>query len=246
MNLKYRLHRWLCPQHTLNQKLIALESMSPYFMKLSEENKREFAYRVLFFDRTTTYNSPANFVVKNEMRTMIAAAFVQMTFGLRTTSLLHYNKIHLVPKKYSYKHIDAFFYGDVNPHTKTISLAWPKVLEGLANPYDGVNLAIHEFAHCLILEDDMRAWNRIFSERALNHWKSLGKRHLEGHPSAKMLVLREYGGKNLMELFAVSLEAFFEKPHALFFESASYYQALVKLLKQDPRKSANPKLSDWY
>lgn len=103
-----------------------------------------------------------------------------------------------------------------------MSLAWPKVLEGLAEPYDGINLAIHEFAHCLILEDELRPFNKILDKEALENWKTLGKAHLSGRPSAKLQVLRAYGGKNLMELFAVSLEAFFETPDKLYFESASY------------------------
>lgn len=115
--VRYILLKFFCTDSSLKETQATLESMSPYYKMLSPKNKNEFAHRVLYFNQTTEFNSPDNFEILHEMRTMISAAFVQMSFGLKTKSLLHYNRIHLVPKKYSYKHIDEFFYGDVNPHT---------------------------------------------------------------------------------------------------------------------------------
>ena len=43
-----------------------------------------------------------------------------------------------------------------------------------------------------------------------------------------------------MELFAVALENFFEKPYALYAENPELYKNMCMLLKQDPRDPAKP------
>jgi Mlc titration factor MtfA (ptsG expression regulator) len=175
------------------------------------------------------------------MKHLISSAFVQITFGLRQDDLEYFNKIHITPKPYSYRNSTQLFHGDVNPMTKTVNMTWPVVKKGFEINDDGMNLAIHEFAHCIILENARRNYLvRNLNEEELKSWKAYSLKLLEKIRKGNNGLYRDYAGSNLMELFATSLEYFFEKPFELFSYDPEHYKRLGRLLKQDPRNAKDP------
>ena len=153
-----------------------------------------------------------------------------------------FNSIFVTPSAYSYKEDGPLFDGDVNPFTKRVNLSWPAVENGFVVNNDGMNLAIHEFGHCLLIENFRRSYLlRIFNERDLRAWKKIATNKMPRVREGNHQIIREYGGRNLMELFAVTLEIFFEQPHELYSSSPRFYQSTCKLLKQDPRNAWDPK-----
>jgi MtfA peptidase len=214
-----------------------------YYKNLSESNKEIFQIRTLIFLKTTKFDSEFGFLLNNKMKIIISSAFVQITFGLKPVTLSKFNNIFIAPKPYSYKNNKAVFKGDVNPYTKSINLSWPAVEKGFKISDDAVNLCIHEFGHSLIIENSKRSYlSRIFKEKELNNWKIHAKNKLIKIRSKKNNVLRDYAGTNLMELFSVSLETFFEKPEYFSNGASDLYLSLCKLLNQDPRNKLNPLL----
>ncbi|MGI9532777.1 zinc-dependent peptidase, partial [Lutimonas sp.] len=178
-----------------------------YYRKLSDLNKSIFCIRTLIFYRSTNFDHERNFELTLEMKLLISSAFVQITFGLKRDRLHILNNIFIAPRNYSYRHIDKLFKGDVNLNTKTVSLAWPAVQNGFNAPDDGINLCIHEFAHCLIIENSKSNFlSAIFDHRLLESWKKLGRKKVQKIKKNDSNFLRDYAGTNLMELFAVSLE----------------------------------------
>lgn len=115
----------------------------------------------------------------------------------------------------------------------TVVLSWSSVLSGATNTTDGLNTALHEFAHVLDLRDgdfdgtppfdrpsEAHAWARAFAPRFLE---------LRAHPRKN--VLREYGATNEAEFFAVATEAFFEKPEQLKKRAPALYDELAKFYR---------------
>ena len=132
-------------------------------------------------------------------------------------------------------------HGDVNLHTKRVNMTWPVVKKGFEISDDALNLAIHEFGHCLIFENASRLYiSRIFKEKDLEIWKTVSKKKLIEIKTNKSEILRDYASTNLIEFFSVSLEAFFEKSHDFYTHEPKLYLAMAKLLKQDPRNKSNP------
>jgi len=175
------------------------------------------------------------------MKLIISSAFAQLTFGLKTDRLKVFNDIFITPQPYSYKNNTALFNGDVNLYTKKINMAWPAVEKGFKIPDDALNLCIHEFGHCLIFENSSRSFLfKIFSDRDFNEWKKQADIKLEKVKSKDNIVLRDYAGTNLMELFSVSLETFFEQTEYFKKHEPSLFLSITKLLKQDPSNKSNP------
>ncbi|UMB62206.1 zinc-dependent peptidase [Lutibacter sp. A80] len=218
-----------------------LLTTNTYYKNLSKENKKNFRIRTLIFLETTNFNSDPEFHLDKSMKIIISSAFVQITFGLKINTLNIFNNIFITPRSYSYKNNTAIFDGDVNLYTKKINMSWPAIENGFKIPDDAINLSIHEFGHCLIFENTKRSYlSKIFKEKSFNQWKKQAEYKFQKIKLNKNKVLRDYAGTNLMELFSVSLETFFEKPE--FFEKNEpiLYLSMVKLFKQDPRNKLNP------
>ena len=224
-----------------------LMKYNTYYRSLVHEKKTIFLIRSIFFQRFTQFSTKPGNTVTSEMKHLISSAFVQITFGIKQDDLEHFNNIHITPTAYSYDKFDQLFHGDVNPMTKTVNLTWPIVKNGFEINDDGLNLAIHEFAHCIILENSRSNYLvRNLNEGELNKWKSYSVKLLDRIRKGDNSLYRDYAGRNLMELFATSLEYFFEVPFDLFSYDSEHYLRLSRLLKQDPRNSKDPTNLKYY
>jgi Mlc titration factor MtfA (ptsG expression regulator) len=175
------------------------------------------------------------------MKIIISSAFVQITFGLKIDTLSKFNTIFITPQPYSYKNNKAIFNGDVNLYTKRVNMVWPVIEKGFKIADDALNLSIHEFGHCLIFENSSKSYfSKIFKQRDFDNWKKLAEKKIIKINSNENKVLRDYAGTNLIELFSVALETFFEKPEYFHNNEQELYVSLCDLLKQDPRNKLSP------
>lgn len=241
MNIKYKLIGAFFKQKTKTECHKVLLTTNTYYKDLSNIHKKNFVIRTLIFLWTTDFNSDSEFDLSTEMKIIISSAFVQITFGLKINTLNKFNEIFVTPKSYSYKNNNAIFDGDVNLRTKKINMSWPAIEKGFNIPDDAMNLSIHEFGHCLIFENSTRSYlSRIFNERDFDVWKTEAKIKYQKIKLKQNKVLRDYAGTNLIELFSVSLETFFEQPYYFEDNEPKLYLSMTKLLNQDPRNKLNP------
>jgi MtfA peptidase len=117
-----------------------------------------------------------------------------------------------------------------------VILAWSEVLAGGADPGDGRNVVLHEFAHQIDQdsgEADGRPW--LHDAMARRQWAAVVDEGLERLREAPSAALDAYGGTDPAEFFAVATEAFFERPQALADEAPALYAELKRLYRLDPR-----------
>lgn len=241
MNLKYQLIGLFFKQRTKNECHNVLETYNVYYKNLSEANKETFQIRTLLFIWTTNFSSEKGFLLTNKMKIIVSSAFVQITFGLKINTLKKFNEIFIAPRSYSYKNNNVLFNGDVNLYTKKVNLSWPAVAHGFEISDDAMNLTIHEFGHCLIFENASNTYlSKVFEDKEFDIWKKQAALKFQKIKLKQNKVLRSYAGTNLVELFSVALETFFEQPHFFEQHEPKLYISMVKLLKQDPRHKLNP------
>ncbi|OIQ29443.1 MAG: hypothetical protein BM564_06470 [Bacteroidetes bacterium MedPE-SWsnd-G2] len=175
------------------------------------------------------------------MEILISSAFVQITFGLNQDCLNIFNNIFVMAAPYSYKQSKDVYKGDVNANTGSINLAWPSVKEGFYIDDDALNLAIHEFSHGILLEHINTTSNSpFFDKRRLKEYNVFAQQKLEKVRAGNNVVFRDYAGTNIMELFAVALETFFEKPSDFATHEPDLYKSICYLLNQNPIKEGSP------
>lgn len=241
MSIKYKLIGSFFKEKTKIECHDVLFKTNTYYKNLSEDHKYTFRIRTLIFLWTTNFNSEPEFLLNNNMKMIVSSAFVQITFGLKINTLNTFNDIFITHKSYSYKNNKAVFDGDVNLYTKKINMSWPAIKKGFEIADDAINLPIHEFGHCLIFENAGKSYfSKIFNESDLEIWKIYATENFHKIKSKKNNVLRDYAGTNLIELFSVALEAFFEQPEYFENNEPQLYLSMANLLKQDPRNKLNP------
>jgi MtfA peptidase len=136
--------------------------------------------------------------------------------------------------------------GETGRRMGSLVLAWGAVKHGAADPSDGKNVVLHEFAHQLDYENHAadgvpglatREQQSAWSEVMKTEFASLRAADETGIPT----LLDTYGATDPTEFFAVSVEAFFEQPHALRARHPRLYEELQKYFQQDPAEySAEP------
>jgi len=120
-----------------------------------------------------------------------------------------------------------------------VVLSWADVVAGSANPDDGHNVVLHEFAHKLdeenalmdglpVLRDRRQYadWARVLSQE-FEAFRERVRRH-------RNRVIDEYGALSAAEFFAVITEAFFEKPLQMRDQLPELYSQLQDYYGLDP------------
>ncbi len=128
--------------------------------------------------------------------------------------------------------------GQAHDNRGPVILAWDAVARDLRTPSRGQNVVAHEFAHKLDMLDGLLDGTPLLADRAAHdRWVEVcGSayellRRGEGEISA---VLREYGGSDPAEFFAVAVEGFFTIPVELADAAPGLYDQLRSYFAQDP------------
>jgi Mlc titration factor MtfA (ptsG expression regulator) len=120
-----------------------------------------------------------------------------------------------------------------------VILSWQDVLAGAADPHDGYNVVLHEFAHQL--DDESGGTDGAPELGSLARYQAWAKafgheyEQLQNAVLADQLsLLDEYGAESPAEFFAVATECFFERPRALRRKHPELYMQLAGYYRQDP------------
>lgn len=212
-----------------------LEKYFAYYNSLPQKQKKIFEHRVqLFID--LKHFVPRGFgEVMDEMKAIIAASAVQLTFGLSNIYLRHFEKILIYPDDYYSVIFRRYHQGEVNLHGGIIVLSWKNFARGYMDHKDGRNLGLHEMAHALRLENEIDNEEfGFFPKHLLKSWKRRANEIIDDIQNGQGSFFREYAGTNNHEFFAVAIEYFFERSQQFQDTHPDLYQLLVQLLKQDP------------
>ena len=120
-----------------------------------------------------------------------------------------------------------------------VIVAWDAVQAGAAEPHDGANVVMHEFAHQLDQDTGaangapyvgrgalQEAWARVMNQE----FDALHARLACVEPS----LIGPYAATSPAEFFAVTTELFFERPSALAAERPALYEQLKRCYRLDP------------
>jgi MtfA peptidase len=205
-----------------------------YYQKLCPQDKKKFEKRVQYFITTKKFIPRDMEEVTDEMKALIAASAVQLTFGFPGLNLAHFKKIIIYPEAYFSILNQAYHKGEVNP-AGIIVLSWKSFKDGYAVDDDQKNLGLHEMAHALRLENRiLNEEYEFFDKDTLEVWEKYSKEELINIRNGKESFFRRYAGTNSDEFFAVAVENFFERPQDFQNNLPDLYQVMVNLLKQDP------------
>lgn len=211
-----------------------LEEHFNFYQMLPPKSKKIFEYRVAKFISIKEFIPRNMDEVTEEMKVLIAASAIQLTFGLPKIFLKHFKYILVFPDDFYSKANNGYHKGEVNPMKKAIVLAWRHFVEGYIQD-EGVNLGLHEMAHALQLENIVENGEYDFlKEEDINKWQHLASEEMKKMNEGHATFFREYGAINHAEFFSVAVENFFERPVEFREYHQELYSVMTDLLNQDP------------
>ncbi len=206
-----------------------------FYRDLPPELKYRYEQRLMVFLKSKKFTPKHMPAVTERMKILIAASAVQITLGLNRYRLKDFRDIHVFPDRYWHKYAGKSFKGHVSSRRGLICISWKHFEHGYDHPDDGINLGLHEMAHAVKLQLIRKDVNFRFLDK-FEHWAKVGRKKLDTIRAGKNTLLRDYAGTNLDELFAVSVEYFFEQPEDFRDQLPELFQSMCDLLNQDPIK----------
>ncbi|WP_242091817.1 zinc-dependent peptidase [Aestuariivivens sediminicola] len=203
-----------------------------FYNKLSEQNKRYFEHRVASFIIDKDFIGRGGLVITEEMKVLLAATAVMLTFGFRDFYIGLISKIVVYPKKFYSKSNASYHKGEFNPKLKALVLSWEDFLKGFDVEDDNLNLGIHEFTHAIhinsIKERDISS--TIFSDTFKELSEMLSKDDALRDSITSSKYFRKYAYTNQFEFLAVAIEHFIETPQDFKSEFPQVYAKVRQML----------------
>lgn len=223
------------------QRMGASLSAIPYYQRLSVKGKALFLDRVLTFMFSKTFEGKNGLKVTDEMKIMISASAVQLTFGLKRFRLENIETIYIYPETFYLANDRREFKGGTSS-SGNMHFSWKDFREGYTDDDDNYNLGLHEMSHALKLSVLADASFDARFGSYLDTWLEIADKELERIKHGKPSFLRSYAKTNRHEFFAVCVEHFFENPEEFKTALPDIYNHLAVLLNQNPLNTH----SDYY
>jgi MtfA peptidase len=209
-----------------------LVSKVPFYKQLSHSERKAFQFRVYRFLDSHTFVGQS-IEVTQEMKLLIAAMAVQLTFGLKNYMYDLFHTIIVYPTSYRSTLTDAMHDGEANPNLGILVFSWEEFAKGIRVNNDNLNLGLHEFMHGLHF-----SFIRYVSKEGASFLGSYETLLELCTPELieKMKIdsyVRPYAFTNSFELLSVFAECFFESPYILKQRYPSVYQQYVNMLNLD-------------
>lgn len=219
-----------------------LERRVSFYRRLPEAARRRFEddVRIFLLEQRIYATGPSGGEVDDPTRVLVAASAAMLCHGWPDFEWPRVRDIVVYPRSFDEDYAPG---GNVAGmvHTQGPILISRRDLRlGFARPTDGHNVGVHELAHVLDLTSGAADGAPAGAEWvATAPWLGVihdRLRKMRRRGGGK--VLRSYAATNEAELFAVAVEAFFEKPRALRDRDPELYAMLAEYFRQDPAADA--------
>jgi Mlc titration factor MtfA (ptsG expression regulator) len=221
-----------------------------FFHRLSARDQAELLGHVQVFLAEKRFEGCDGFEITDEVRVIIATQACLLLLHRKTDYFPRLLTILVYPSTYvaeERRHLHGNVWqegkmarlGETGRWLGALVLAWDAVRSGAAHPSDGKNVVLHEFAHqldydnnaedgapALETRDQQLSWQEVMRAE----FATLRIADETGIPT----LLDTYGASDPAEFFAVSTEAFFERPCALRARHPKLYAELQTYFHQDP------------
>ncbi|MEZ4839517.1 zinc-dependent peptidase [Flavobacterium sp.] len=225
------LHFYLSPKTLTKEQLKIVEEKISFYNSLSDKKKKYFEHRLATFIENYQFITKENLFLTDEIKVLISATAIKLTFGMRKYLIDVFDKIIVYPEPYYSVSNDAWHKGEFNPRMKAIVFSWKDFLEGYEYHNDNLNLGLHEFAHAVhfhgLKSNDKSA---ILFTRSYNRIVEYTTQPIVAKKLVNSNYFRIYAFTNSFEFIAVLLEHFFETPNEFKKEFPELFEKVRKMI----------------
>jgi Mlc titration factor MtfA (ptsG expression regulator) len=227
-----------------------LKRNMPIFARLSPVDQTELLGHVQVFLAEKHFEGCGGLEVTEEIRVTIATQACLLLLHRKTDYFPCLITILVYPSSYQVeeeRYVEGPIWergswtrlGQTGRELRSMVIAWDAAKQGAADPSDGRNVVLHEFAHQLDFEDYVADGAPVLASRAeYRNWARVMREEFEALRAANETgiptLLDTYGATNPAEFFAVVTEAFFERPWSLRAMHPRLYAEFSRFFRQDP------------
>ncbi len=210
-----------------------LSTQNEFYKKLSTKEQKRFEHRIKVFLGETKFVGREGLIVTEEMKVLIGATAMMVTFGRKNYAYDLVDYVLLYPDVFYSAINETYHKGEFNPMQKTIVFSWKDFEQGYRITDDNLNVGIHEFVHALQIgakksyDIDSLRLERVFQRILRRLTNQEVKDQLD-----EVKYFRAYAFTNQYEFMAVIVEYFFESPanfKKFFPELYSHTRTLLNL-----------------
>jgi len=220
-----------------------LESCVAFYSLLDAPGRRRFERDVRFFMAEQRISGVRGAPVPDDVELLVAASAAMLGHGLPDWEWPHVRDIVVYPTSFDEEYATSgrgrHIVGMVH-HQGPILFSGPELVHAFCTERDGHNVGLHEMAHVMDFVDGRADGVPAGAEWVASApWIEVVADRLGRVRRGELRkVIRAYGGKNEAELFAVAVEAFFERPAELASRDPQLFEMLSDYFNLDPRTGA--------
>ncbi|AZG37064.1 MAG: M90 family metallopeptidase [Shewanella psychromarinicola] len=226
-----------------------LKTRFPYFKAMPTDLQLQLKKHIQIFIDEKQFVGCNGFEINDEVKVTIAAQACLLLLNRKTDYYPKLKQILVYPSAFIVEQNRTGLGGVQSTQRNVllgesweygkVVLSWNSTVEGAADPFDGSNVVIHEFAHQLDQEDgsangapplrditSYRSWSTTLGQE-FQQLQYCAQHHI---PS----LFNYYGATNPAEFFAVISETFFERPVEFYQQHQQLYKELSQFYQLDP------------
>ena len=226
-----------------------LQQRVPCVARLPADLQLQLKQHIQVFLAEKPFLACGGLVLTEEIRVVIAAQACLLVLNRPATYFPNLRQILVYPGPFVVNRVRADGAGVLQDLRQVLSgeswsqgqviLSWEDVVESAADPADGRNIVVHEFAHQLDQESGhANGAPHLGSRAARNSWSSVFSQEFarlqQRAEAGEASLLSDYGATNPAEFFAVASEVFFELPQRMADEHPALYRELRRFYCVDP------------
>ncbi|MEM5563969.1 zinc-dependent peptidase [Psychroserpens sp. AS72] len=226
-------HVYLRQRKLSHSQKSLLKKNIKFYQKLPLKHQSYFEHRVCKIINETEFIGK-DIEVTEEMKVVLSATLIKLTFGLRDYNIESVERIIFYPEEFYSQTNKAYHKGEFNLGLKALVFSWKDVLHGYEIEDDNLNLAIHEFTHAIHFYYMKVRRTSTSAAIFLDAFVELTNM-LDTNPELKIKLvksnfLREYAFTNQFEFLSVIIETFIESPQQFKSEFPNIYGKVKTML----------------
>ncbi|MDP5145978.1 zinc-dependent peptidase [Shewanella sp. ULN5] len=226
-----------------------LRKRFPYYQSMPTDLQLQLKKHIQIFIDEKQFVGCDGLTITDEIKVTVAAQACLLLLNRKIDYFPNLKQILIYPHAFIVEQQKIDFAGVASHHRSVllgeswgngkVILSWQNTLHGAAEPFDGQNVVIHEFAHQLDQENGPANGAPTLRQiKDYADWSStLGKEFKQLQYCASQQIpslFNYYGATNPAEFFAVISETFFEKPNAFSQQHPELYGELSQFYQLNP------------
>lgn len=226
-------HLYLSKKRLNKRQQSILRKEFSFYRKLNTKYQEYFEHRMARVIKRLEFIGK-DIEITEEMKVVIAATQVKLTFGLRDYLIKSVDRIIIYPAEFYSQTNKTYHKGEFNLGYKALVFSWDDVLHGYHIEDDNLNLAVHEFTHAIhFYYMRVRRFSTsaaIFLDAYVELTNMLDKNAKLKSDLVSSKFLRDYAFTNQFEFLSVILETFIESPEQFKSQFPSIYEKVKTML----------------